>query len=178
MKMRIAYIFILFLSIFIFWWYSFNQFDYFRYVLVFQSIMETKNPRLIVLGIELEYFHNGVNWPQAVKLGIQDAQFLNQNRFHLDISRKIKLRPNYEESKTLVGFQLGKPWKILSFKNARGQLAPSGSSSVQTDSIIVLWYALTHMKCVLRLIICQTAKCWHLKVQLFRFNYLITIPLF
>ena len=56
--------------------------------------METKNPWLIVLGIELEYFHNGVNWPQVVKLGIQDAQFLNQNGFHLDISRKIKLRPN------------------------------------------------------------------------------------
>ena len=36
-----------------------------------------------------------------------------------------------------------------------------------TARIMVLGHALTHMKCILRLIICQTAKCWHLKVQLF-----------
>ena len=39
----------------------FDQFDYFGYVMVFQSIMATKSPMPFVLGMELEYVHTGVN---------------------------------------------------------------------------------------------------------------------
>ena len=38
-----------------------DQTDLFGYVLIFHAIMATKNPTLFALGIELEYFHNGVN---------------------------------------------------------------------------------------------------------------------